>query len=219
MAEILTTSGGYTRITNALTGYIVQPTGTSLVPDFGVALNPYTPDTNYWGGDTGDITTSTSSNGPKVSGSNGKDHWQVNDYGTTGGCYFQDHITGFQFKADQERDGGRTLYVKRIGYTLRDLYSDITYFYDAKGIMIRTGKGIKTYTVDFDSNTMSKLESTYVFDMLRIQYSSQGGSGSRTSYVQLYNFKFKFATAPSGKQMILPPSRPKNERSQQNRIA
>ena len=217
--EILTTTGGYKQITNALTGYIVQPIGANLVPDSGVSTSQYNPDTNYWGGDTGDITSSTSTNGPRVAGNNGKDHWQVNDYGTTGGCYFQDHITGFQLKADQERDGGRTLYVKRIGYTLRDLYSDIIYFYDAKGVMARGNKGHKTYAVDFDSSTMSKLRSTYVFDMLRIQYSTQGGSGSRTSSLQLYGFKFKFATAPSGKQMILPPSRPKNERNQQNRIA
>ena len=219
MAEILTTPGGYKRITDVLTGYTIRPVNTSLVPDAGVSTAQYNPDLNSWGGASGDITATSKGSGSTISGSNGKDHWQVIDYGDTGGCYFKDHITGFQFNAYQEKDSGHSLYIKRIGFTLRDLYSNIIYFYDAKGILTRTQKGTKTYTVTFDSTIMSKLAGTDVFDILRIQYSSQGGTGSRESYVQLYNFQFNFAVAPAGKEMILPPSRPQNERHQQNRIA
>ena len=163
-----------------------------------------------WTAKGGDVCSETTGGGYTFSGKNGKSHDGITHIGTEAGSYPSTQIDGFQFKAAQDSGAGHGLFIRRWGFTLINASSTI-YFYDCGGVCSRGSYGTKTYTHKFNATCLSKLQSGYVFDELRIGISTDGGTGTRTTNVQIYDFKYSWAGIQN-KNLIIPAVRPFKER-------
>lgn len=209
MEILLTPSQGYSRYSNMFGG-----TGTSssdLTPSGGSDTSVWKADTEWWG-NSGDVC-STSSGGVFSRGDNGKDHWQINKIGTSQGHYLSTEITGFKFQAYQDSGAGHGMYIRRFGFRLVRKDSSSGYFYDAAGVLSRGSYGTKSYSHTFNSTILNNyLNNGWCFDEFRYQLSTQGGTGSRTTSVNVYNFEFNYKGL-SGKKIILPAKRSYGDRN------
>jgi hypothetical protein len=161
----------------------------------------------------GDLAATSSGNGIEFSGKNGKDHSQHLAIGRDSGLYPREYVTGFKFKANQNSGAGHGLYIRKFGFKLRKTTNTDSWFYGAGGSYSRGDYGTKSYNCDFDSDTINKLENGYCFYELHLEMSTKGGSGDRTTAVNIYDFTFKFKTAPfNNTYLIRPIVRPYNER-------
>ena len=200
MATLLTVSGGYTRISSMFGGN--ETTG-AFTPNMGSSTSQWESDTT-WYGTSGDVCASSGGSGVRSAGDNGRDHWQNNKIGVDYGHYLSTEITGFKFKAVQDSGAGRGLYVRRYGFKLRSKTGSSSIIYDAGGVLSRGDYGTKSYSHTFNSTVLNNyLNNGYCFDEFMYQISSQGGSGSRNTSVQVYDFQFNYKSS-SGKQLILP---------------
>lgn len=200
MASLLTVPGDYTRISNMFEGS--SSVTTKLFPTAGSDTSEWKADVDWWG-NSGDVGSSNTSGGVKSSGNNGQDHWQINKIGTSSGHYLSTEISGFKFTVFQDSGAGHGLYVRRYGFLLRSKTSSSSYFYDAGGTISRGNYGTKYHSHSFNSTVLDKLDNGWCFDEFRYQVSSQGGSGSRTTQVVVYDFQFNYK-GQSGKRLILP---------------
>ena len=164
-----------------------------------------------WTAKGGDVCASSAGNGYTYKGSNGKSHDGITHIGTESGSYPSTQIDGFQFKAYQDSGAGHGLYIRRWGFCLTNAQGAV-YFYDCGGVCSRGSYGTKTYSHKFSSGVLSKLSSGYVFDELRIGISTDGGTGSRETTVQIYDFKYSWA-GKSNKHLIVPAVRPYAQRT------
>ena len=164
-----------------------------------------------WTAKGGDVCSETPGNGYTYKGSNGKSHDGITHIGTEAGSYPSTQIDGFQFKAYQDSGAGHGLFIRRYGFCLTNAHGT-AYFHDAGGVLSRGSYGTKTYTHKFNATCLSKLQSGYVFDELRIQISTDSGTGSRETIVQIYDFKYSWAGIQN-KNLIIPAVRPFAERS------
>lgn len=209
METLLTTPGGYDRISAMFGG---SGTFGAETPNAGGSTEEWKNDTTWWG-TSGDVCSSSAGGGVGSSGDNGKDHWQNNKIGNTQGHYLSTEITGFKFKASQDSGAGHGLYIRRYGFLLAKKDRSQYYFYDAGGVLSRGNYGTKSYSHDFSRTILNTyLGNGWVFAELRYQVSSQGGTGSRTTSVIVYDFQFNYVSS-SGKQLILPIKRPWADRN------
>lgn len=218
--DILTSAGGHTRFSNIFSGMKRYAVNEQVRPDAGKSTAKWDPDIPPdWVQGGGDVCSGTSDGGIVASGTNGKAHWAVIAIGTTHGLYPQKQITGYRFKASQDSGAGHGMYIMRHGMHLRSINSSSKWLYDAGGVLSRGSHGTKTYDITFDNTVINKLNSGYVFDELMIQFSTDGGSTTRTSSVKVYDFGFKYKNEVSGSRIIIPAKRPYANRGEQNRIA
>ena len=207
MATLLTVPGGYTRISDMFSG---NSTFASASPNAGSSTAQWKQDVTYWG-TSGDVCAS--SGGLRSGGNNGKDHWQNNKIGTSQGHYLSSQITGFKFKASQDSGAGHGLYIRRYGFLLAKKDQSSYYFFDAGGVLSRGNYGTKDYSHSFNSTILNNyLGNGWVFAEFRYQLSTEGGTGSRTSNVTVYDFQFNYVSS-SGKQLILPVRRAWGDRN------
>ena len=209
MATLLTAPGGYHRISAMFGG---SSTFGAETPNAGSSTEQWKNDTT-WYGTSGDACSSSAGGGVRSAGDNGKDHWQNNKIGNTQGHYLSTEITGFKFKASQESGAGHGLYIRRYGFLLAKKDRSQYYFYDAGGVLSRGSSGTKDYSHNFSRTILNQyLSNGWVFTELRYQVSSQGGTGSRSTSVIVYDFQFNYVNE-SGKQVILPIKRPWADRN------
>ena len=210
MATLLTVSSGYNLISNMFGGS--ESLSSGITPSAGKDTSQWKSDTNYWG-NSGDVCASSASSGVSSSGNNGKDHWQVNKIGVSSGHYLSTEITGFKFQASQDSGAGHGMYIRRFGFLLRSKTSSSSYFYDAGGTLSRGSYGTKSYSHSFSPTVLNRyLNDGWCFDEFRYQLSTQGGSGTRTTSVRVYNFQFQYVGL-SGKKLILPVKRSYSNRN------
>ena len=208
MALIITSSGGNMTISSAVKGNYIQ---SSHKPDAGKTAT-WDHDTTWWMGSGGDISSTSAGSGVKFSGSNGKDHNLHAAIGHDSGVYPSTQINGFSFKANQNSGAGHGLYIRRWGYKLRSKTSSTSWFYGVSDTLSRGDYGTKSYSHTFVSDAIYKLSNGYVFEELHLQASTVGGSGSRSTEVSIYDFKFDFVSPPSGKKLIVPKPRSYSDR-------
>ena len=181
-------------------------------PNEGVDTSTWANNGNLaWTNKGGDVCASSAGSGFTYKGSNGKSHDGITHIGTQSGSYPSTEIDGFQFKAYQNSGAGHGLYIRRWGFRLASKTSSGGTFFDCGGVCSRGNYGEKTYTHKFTSSIMSKLANGYCFDELRIGISTSGGTGSRETCVQIYDFKFSWAGIQN-KNLIIPAPRPYAER-------
>lgn len=211
MPSLLTIpTSGYTRISNMFGG---SATRSDVTPNAGVDTSEWKGDTDWWG-HSGDVCASSASGGVYSTGNNGREHWQINKIGTSQGHYLSTEITGFKFKASQTSGAGHGIYVRRYGFLLRKKDASNSYFYDAGGTMSRGDYGTKSYSHTFTSDVLNNyLRNGWCFDEFRYQLSTQGGTGSRTTELTVYDFQFNYV-GQSGKNLILPIKREYASRGQ-----
>lgn len=209
MATLLTVPGGYTRFSDMFGG---NQTSSSFTPTMGTSTSQWESDVEYWG-TSGDVCSSTNSNGVLSSGNNGKDHWQINKIGVSYGHYFSSQITGFKFKAYQDSGAGHGMYIRRWGFRLTKKSGSGSINYDAGGVLSRGSDGTKSYSHTFNSTILNNyLNNGYCFDEFRYQLSTQGGTGTRTTSVRVYDFQFNYVSR-SGAKLILPVKRAYSKRA------
>ena len=209
MAMLVTTPGGYNRISAMFGG---SGTFGAETPAGGASTQQWRSDTTWWG-TSGDVCGGDANTGARSAGDNGKDHWQNNKIGNSQGHYLSSEITGFRFKAAQDSGAGHGLYIRRYGFLLAKKDQNQYYFFDAGGFLNRGDGGTKSYSHSFNSTILNNyLGNGWVFTEFRYQVSSEGGSGSRTTSVIVYDFQFNYVSS-SGKQLILPIKRPWADRN------
>ena len=211
MAQIRTTSTrGYVRFDSMFGGS--EEMTTTERPNEGVDTSTWANNGNLaWTSKGGNVCSSSAGNGFTYQGSNGKSHDGITHIGTQSGSYPSTEIDGFRFQAYQNSGAGHGLYIRRWGFRLATATGSGGTFFDCGGVLKRGDYGTKTYSHKFNSSIMSKLANGYVFDELRIGISTDGGTGTRDTCVQIYNFEFSWAGI-SGRHMIIPAVRPYAER-------
>lgn len=211
MPRIQTVSSpGYARFDNLFVGD--KQLSSTETPHAGSSTSTWANNGNLaWTAKGGDVCSSTAGNGYTYKGSNGKSHDGITHIGITSGSYPSTQIDGFQFKAYQDSGAGHGLYIRRWGFCLTSAQG-AAYFYDCGGVCSRGSYGTKSYSHKFSSGVLSKLSSGYVFDELRIGISTDGGTGSRETTVQIYDFKYSWV-GKSGKHLIVPAVRPYAQRA------
>lgn len=210
MATLLTVSSGYNRISNMFGGN--EAASTAITPNAGSDTSQWKNDVTWWG-TSGDVCASSSGSGVSSSGNNGKSHWQINKIGVSSGHYLSTEITGFKFQASQDSGAGHGMYIRRFGFLLTNKSSSTHYFYDAGGTLSRGSYGTKSYSHTFSSTILnSYLKNGWCFDEFRYQLSTEGGTGTRTTSVRVYNFQFQYVGL-SGKQLLLPVKRSYSSRN------
>ena len=204
-------SAGYARFDNLFVGS--EEKTTTVTPNEGVDTSTWANNGNLtWTAKGGDVCSSTAGNGYTYKGSNGKSHDGITFIGTTHGSYPSTQIDGFRFQAYQDSGAGHGLYIRRWGFRLASKTSSSAIFFDCGGVCKRGDYGTKSYSHKFNSSIMSKLANDYVFDELRIGISTDGGTGTRETTVQIFNFHFSWV-GKSGKHLIVPAVRPYAQRS------
>ena len=203
-------SAGYMRFDNLFVGS--EQKNTTERPNEGVDTSTWANNGNLtWTAKGGDVCASSAGNGYTYKGSNGKSHDGITHIGTESGSYPSTQIDGFQFKAYQNSGAGHGLFIRRWGFRLATASGSGGTFFDCGGVLKRGDYGTKTYSHKFNSSIMSKLANGYVFDELRIGISTDGGTGSRETTVQIYDFKYSWV-GKSGKHLIVPAVRPYAQR-------
>ena len=222
--------------------YSVTPGSYQKCDTFGTGVNKYSGNTSYGPikvGASGAITEdywgdidgfwyqsghpeSGESGQAKWAGSNGRDHWAIFKLGDGSGRYLGGHVTGLKFRENNNSTAGHGLYIFRYGIQLVGKNSTTIEMYDLSGKLSRPSNFGKTHSKTFNATLQDKLSSgNWLIDKLLVEVSTQGGSGSRTTYTTITDLQFmtRGSTISGGPwKLILPAKRPRKDRHETNRI-
>jgi hypothetical protein len=207
--QLLTVPSGYTRLVGMFGGTNIS--SSAMTPDSGSSTSEWKQDVNFWG-HSGDVCSANSSGGIRSGGNNGTKHWQIVKCGTSSGHYLSTEITGFKFKANQDSGAGHGMYIRRYGFRLVQKNGNSGHFFDAGGVLSRGDFGDRNYSHTFNSTILNNyLNNGWCFDEFRYQLSTEGGTGTRTTHVTVWDFQFTYVGS-SGKKLILPVRRSYGDR-------
>ena len=141
--------------------------------------------------------------GVTFKGSNGKDHWATYEFGTSGGLFCPAHVlNGFSLESKQNSQAGHGLWLRRIGLKFIN-FAGQTKFWGGAPKSSRNG--------DFSWHTMSKGFSSeeqeslkgFVVKGLVIEVSTQGGTGTRETQLEVGHFRLHYSVGPSNSRWVI----------------
>lgn len=163
------------------------------------------------GGMSGDI-----SEGWSISTNVGKTYYQIAQIGTESGFYPPGRmVTGHSFQVVQNSTASRAVWMWRHGA----MASDGKYWSSGAYSKINDYNW-HSRSGDYGSSFVDHMiDNNLYIKYIVIQFSTSGGSSSRSTKCSIRNFKFKWIDVPSGKTLILPKLRPHADRTDINVIA
>ena len=184
-----------------------------------------------WWHQGGEITSSA---GTTWSGTNGKKHWQISEFGTEQGIYPSQHITGYRFEYSVSRaDKNRALQLHRIGVVLTYPGNNTPIFWSGGYWSNLTSSNTWTeanyendftsgngkFPLHYDKTVYDYLNSGWTLATLMVHVSTDNGtSGNEVeSNIKIRNFRWCYNTI-EGKNLILPALRPYDARHDNKRI-
>jgi len=188
-----TDKGGWPRILEKGGTRIGQRT-----PNLGIKT-PFYSD-SYWNvADTGYINDAET---VKFSGNNGLAHYESYKFGNNGSVFVPGRVlTGVQVESTQNSTAGHGLFLSRIGLIFRNA-SNHEYFWGGATRSRPNTYNKHVYLQNIDQITRSALVD-YVLDSLVVEISSEGGSGTRTTEVQIGGFKLLYNVGPSSMRWVV----------------
>lgn len=208
MAKVLLNTKSYRTSPKHTKAMYGSGTSVALTPSYGV--------TTRWeqnltsAGMSGDISDSWT-----ISTDVGKSYEQICVLGTVSGFYPPKRlIKGFTFSHKQDSTASRAVWLKRYG-----AYSGAGRLWSSGVLTKKSDYNWHSKTATFDSGFLSHLGNSGYIKYIMFQFSTEGGTTSRSTYSTIRDFKFNWVDGISGKELILPKLRSYSERSDINAIA